>query len=56
MGCQNDKPAKCENHNNLIKKKAKNDHQIFKIVLLGESSVGKSCLMERVCNNRFSED
>ena len=27
----------------------------WKVALLGEASVGKSCIMERACRNRFVE-
>ena len=29
---------------------------LFKIIIIGDSAVGKSCLMHRVCTNEFNED
>ena len=58
MGCANinksdgkgSKGPKLTSHNGFNKK-----NNIWKVALLGEASVGKSCIMERACHNRFIE-
>jgi GTPase SAR1 family protein len=29
---------------------------LFKLIIIGDSAVGKSCLMQRVTTNEFTED
>ena len=29
---------------------------LFKLIVIGDSAIGKSCLMHRVCHNEFNED
>ena len=29
---------------------------LFKVVVIGDSGIGKSCLMHRMCHNEFNED
>ncbi len=36
--------------------KGKKSAQTFKIIIIGDSGVGKSCLMHRVTTNEFKED
>ena len=31
------------------------DH-LFKLIVIGDSGIGKSCLMHRMCHNEFTED
>ena len=31
------------------------DH-MFKLIVIGDSGIGKSCLMHRMCQNEFNED
>ena len=30
--------------------------QLFKLIVIGDSGIGKSCLMHRMCHNEFTED
>ena len=34
---------------------SEDDYHLFKILLLGDSAVGKSCLLLRYCENSFQE-
>ena len=29
---------------------------LFKLIVIGDSAIGKSCLMHRMCHNEFTED
>lgn len=29
---------------------------VFKLIVIGDSAIGKSCLMHRVCHNEFLDD
>jgi len=29
---------------------------LFKLIVIGDSGIGKSCLMHRMCHNEFQED
>ena len=29
---------------------------LFKLIVIGDSGIGKSCLMHRMCHNEFTED
>lgn len=42
-------------HEILDSKTIKTDF-LFKIIIIGDSAVGKSCLMHRVTTNEFNED
>jgi Ras-related protein Rab-2A len=35
---------------------APNHEFLFKLIIVGDSAIGKSCLMHRVCNNEFQDD
>ena len=40
----------------LLDSKTPNQDFLFKLIVIGDSAVGKSCLMHRVCTNEFIED
>ena len=29
---------------------------VFKLIVIGDSAIGKSCLMQRMCHNEFADD
>ena len=40
----------------LINPKYNKTDFLFKLIIIGDSAVGKSCLMQRVTTNEFTED
>ena len=40
----------------LLDPKTPNQDFLFKLIVIGDSAVGKSCLMHRICTNEFIED
>ena len=38
------------------KEELKQSSSLFKVIIIGDSAVGKSCLMNRVTRNEFTED
>ena len=38
------------------KEEQKKSNSLFKVIIIGDSAVGKSCLMNRVTMNEFTED
>ena len=53
MGCTNNN--KQRNEPKLKTRKFTQKINTWKVALLGDASVGKSCIMERACHNRFIE-
>jgi Ras-related protein Rab-2A len=45
-----------EMHYDLIDPKFSQTDFLFKLIIIGDSAVGKSCLMQRVTTNEFIED
>ena len=40
----------------ILDAKTTNQSTLFKLIIIGDSAVGKSCLMHRVTTNEFIED
>ena len=40
----------------ILEMKATQQATLFKLIIIGDSAVGKSCLMHRVTTNEFQED
>ena len=40
----------------ILEMKANQQATLFKLIIIGDSAVGKSCLMHRVTTNEFQED
>ena len=38
------------------KEELKKSSSLFKVIIIGDSAVGKSCLMNRVTKNEFTDD
>ena len=36
-----------------LEKSSPNQNQLFKLIIIGDTGVGKSCLMKRVMDNEF---